>query len=319
MRACAATLWLLFLAFSGAAQSAERQYRIGYLSFPRIPNGQYDAFRQGLKELKYIEGHNVILLTRTAERRRDRLAALASELIASKLDVLVVTTGTAALTAKAASTSVPIVMTGSSDAVAMGIVKSLARPEANVTGLTMISPDLAAKRLELLASLPGMSRVAAVWCPVAPINHEELRRTAAAATSLGIELHPVEYRQGTTQWQALEKNLDSAQPNALFLLDCTYLPVDEILAYAKKRRLATMTPYVGLAAQGAVLAYGPNTDEMARRAALYVDKILRGARPRDLPIEQPSAFELVVNEKAAREAGLAVPNSILARATKVIK
>lgn len=300
------------------SQPATKSHTIGFLSYTPLPNISYQAFREGLNDLKYIEGRNLTLVTRSAEASLDRLPAAAAELVAAKVDVLVTNTGTAALAAKKASSTIPIVMLGSADAVRMGIVESLARPGGNVTGFTTNSPDLAAKRLELLGLMPGLRRVATVWCPTAPISHEELKLTTAAAKTLGIVIAPVEFRYGSTPWSALETKLNESRPDALFLLDCTNLPFGQLLDYATNRRLPSMTPYVVLAERGALLAYGPDTRVTARRAAVYVDKILRGARPADLPVEQPTAFDFVINERVAKAAGLKLPNSILVRATRVI-
>lgn len=302
-----------------AGADAQKLHRIGILDFFPLPNPRDDAFRQALRDLGYVEGRDVAIVTRSAERVRDRLPRLASEMVAAKVDVIVVTSGTSALAVKDATSAIPVVMTASSDAVAMGIVTSLARPGGNVTGLTIISPDLAAKRLELLlAALPGIKKIAVLWCPVAPVNHEELRRTSAAAAQLGIHAESVEYHQGTTSWSSVMHAFRRARPHALFLLDCTYLPFQEIVEFAIQQRLPTMTPYIGLGQQGALMAYGPDTVPMARRAATYVDKIIKGMNPADLPVEQPTQFELVVNRKTARAIGLALPQSILLRASSVI-
>ena len=318
MRRAFATLALLMVWVTGSAQPAEKIHRVGFLSFASFPSRTFEAFRQGLRDLNYVEGRNISILARTADLQRDRLPGVAAELVAAKVDVLVVTTGTAALVARDRTSRLPIVMLSSADAVGMGIVKSLARPGGNVTGLTMSSPDLAAKRLELLASVPGVKRVAAVWCPVAPINHEELKRTSAVAKQLGIQLAPMEYRQGEIRWETLQAKLESVRPQGVFLLDCTYLPFDEIFDYALQRRLPTITPYVGLGDR-ALLAYGADHIAMARRAARHVDKILRGARPEDLPVEQPTEFELVINRKVARSIGVTLPQSITGRATRIIE
>lgn len=304
---------------SVVAQQAGKIYRIGYLSFPSLPNPHHEAFRQGLRELNYAEGRNVLLITRSAERIRARLPKLASEMVGAEVDVIVVTTGISALAVKRVTTRIPIVMTGSSDAVAMGIVPSLSRPGGNVTGFTIISPELAPKRLELLAGLPGLTRIAVLWCPGTPINHEELRRTSIAAKHLGVKLNPVEHRQGSSTWGAMMAALVQARPDGLFLLDCTTLPFEQLEKFAVEHRLPLMSPYIVRASHGALLAYGADTVRMARRAATYVDKILKGANPEDLPVEQPTEFELVVNLKTARSMGLTLPQSILARANRVIQ
>jgi len=207
-------------------------------------------------------------------------------------------------------------MTSSSDAVAMGIVDSLARPGGNITGFTIINPELAPKRLELLAALPGVTTIAVLWCPVTPINHEELRRTSAAATSLGVKIVPVEYQEGSTTW---ESELARVRPSGLFMLDCTTLPVVRLEEFAVEHRLPLMSPYIVRASQRALLAYGADTLRMARRAAVVVDKILKGAKPADLPVEQPTEFEFVVNLKIARAIGLKVPQSILTRASRLVE
>jgi len=310
---------LLGAPLAAEAQQGGKIYRIGFLDFFPLPNPRHEAFRQGLRDLNYVEGRNVIIVTRTAERLRDRLPQLASELVAAKVDVIVVTTGTSALAAKHATSSVPIVMTSSSDAVTMGVVSSFARPGGNVTGLTMISAELAPKRLELLMALPGLRRVAVLWCPIAPINHEELRHASAAARRLGVHLEPVEYRQGSTTWPSAMAALRRAKPQALFLLDCTYLPFQEIVDFAIQHQLPMITPYVGVGDMGALLAYGPDSVPMARRAAGYVDKILKGANPAHLPVEQPTEFELVINLRTARAIGLTLPQSLLVRASRVIE
>jgi len=173
-------------------------------------------------------------MTRSADGIRDRLSPLASEIIAAKVDVIVVPTGASALAVKSTTSRIPVVMTGSSDAVAMGIVDSLSRPGGSITGFTIISPELAPKRLELFAALPGLTTIAVLWCPATPINHEELRRTSAAATSLGIKIIPVEYQQGSTTW---ESELVRARPSGIFLLDCTNLPFNRLEEFAVENRL----------------------------------------------------------------------------------
>jgi putative ABC transport system substrate-binding protein len=242
---------LLFGApLSVGGQGAEKVYRVGYLSFPPLPNPHHEAFRQGLRELNYVEGRNVVLMARSADGIRERLPHIASEIAAAGVDVIVVTTGVSALAVKHVTTRIPIIMTGSSDAVALGIIGSLSRPGGNVTGFTIISPELAPKRLELLAALPGVTRVAVLWCPVTPINHEELRRTSTAATHLKVKLDPVEYRQRSTTWQSLMAALIQVRPHGLFLLDCTSLPFEQLEKFAIEHRLPLMSPYVFRADHG---------------------------------------------------------------------
>ena len=307
---------LLGMPLLAEAQQVGKTYRIGYLSLFSLPDPHLESFRQGLRDLGYVEGRNVVLVTRFAEGRRDRVSMLATEIIAEQVDVVVATTGVSALALKGATSRIPVVMTSSSDAVAMGIVDSLARPGGNITGFTIINPELAPKRLELFAALPGVTTIAILWCPASPINHEELRRTSAAATSLGVKIVPVEYQEGSTTW---ESELARVRPSGLFMLDCTTLPSSRLEEFAVEHRLPLMSPYIVRASQRALLAYGADTLRMARRAAVVVDKILKGARPADLPVEQPTEFEFVVNLKIARAIGLKVPQSILTRASRLVE
>ena len=311
---------LLSLPLAVVAQSATKPYRIGFLSFHSLPNAQYEGFRQGLRDLNYLEGRDVVIVTRTADQVRDRLPQLASELVAEKPHVIVTNTGTATLAIKRVTSSVPVIMLASSDAVRMGIVSALARPGGNVTGFTIISPDLAPKRLELLTALPGVQRIAALWCPEGDaINHEELRQARAAAARLGVELVPVEYRQRSMNWESLAAALRDARPQGLFHVDCTTLPLSKVFEYAIRQRLPMITPYLSLAESGVLLTYGANTRDMARRAATLLDKILKGAKPADLPVEQPTKFELVINLKTARAIGISIPQSVLVRADRIIE
>ena len=308
------------LAPAAAAQQAARIHRIGILSFFPLPSSQVEALREGLRALKYVEGRDLVIVIRSANRDRKILPRLAAELVAEKPDVLVATTGTSTLALKRVTKSIPIVMLCSSDAVGMGIVSSLARPGGNVTGFTIISPDLAPKRLELLTALPGVRRVAILWCPEgAPINREELRRTADAATRLGVNLVPVEYRRGTS-WQSFSTALSEARAQAIFQSDCTSLPFRSIFKWAIQNRLPLITPYFVLGSRrGVLLAYGANGADTSRRAAGHVDRILKGARPADLPVEQPTELRLVINMKTAKAIGLTIPRSLLLRADKVIE
>lgn len=301
------------------AQPVEKSHRLGYVSFGSLPNPHHEAFRQGMRELGYVEGRNLVLMAQSAQRRRGAVPEVAAAILAAKPDVIVVSTGWTALAVKRLAPNIPIVMIGSSDAVPMGIVRSLSRPGGNVTGLTIISPELAPKRLELLAALPGLRRIAVPWCPVTPINHEELRRTSMAAARLGIGVDPVEYRQRSMTWESLRAAVVRARPDGLFLLDCTSLPLEKLGNFATQQRLPLMSPYLFHAERGALLAYGADTVRMAHRAATFVDKILKGANPADLPVEQPTDFEFAVNLGTARAMGLKLPRSLLVRANRLIQ
>ncbi|MGE5202195.1 MAG: ABC transporter substrate-binding protein [Acidobacteriota bacterium] len=303
------------------AQQSGKVYRIGILDPQPIPNAQHQALRQGLRDLNYVEGRNVSFVVRSAEGNTDRLPKLAAELAGGNVDVIVTTTGVSALVAKRATAKIPIVMTSSSDAVAMGIVDSLAHPGANVTGFTIISPDLAPKRLELLTALRAMGRVAVPWCSgrSTTIVKEELDRVSQVAAQLKIQIEPVEYRLGVTTTESLILALKRVRGDAIFLPDCTVLPFPELLEFSRKERLPLITPYLYLAERGALLAYGANVVQMARRSAGIVDKILKGTKPQDIPVEQPSEFELIINLKTAKALGVTIPQSVLVRANRVIE
>lgn len=311
----------LLLAPRARAQGTAKVYRIGILDPFPVPNALDQAFRKGLRDLNYAEGRNVSFIARSAEGNTDRLPKLAVELVGANVDVIVAMTGLSTLAAKRATAKIPIVMTSSSDAVAMGIVDSLARPGANVTGFTVISPDLAAKRLELLMEMRAFRRVVVPWCSgfASTIGKEELDRVSEAAARLKIRIEPVEYRNRTTTAESLIAALKRAGGDAIFLPDCPVLPIPQLLEVALKERLPLMTPYLDLADQGALLVYGVNVIQLARRAAGLVDKILKGAKPGDIPVEQPTEFELVVNLKTAQAFGLTIPQSILLRATRLVE
>lgn len=314
-------LGALLAAELGHAQQSTKVYRIGILDQWGVAGPRHDALRQGLRDLNYVEGKNVSFVLRSADGVTTRLTDLAAELAAAKVDVIVTTTGSATLAAKKATAKIPIVMTTSSDAVAMGIVDSLARPGGNVTGFTVISPELAPKRLELLATLRNIKRVAVPWCAgsITTIVKQELDRVSEVAARLKIQVEPVEYQWKTAKAESLLIALKQARADAIFLPDCTVLPFPQLLEFSLKERLPLITPYLNLADQGALLAYGVNSLRSTRRAANLVDKILKGARPGDIPIEQPTEFELIVNLKTARALGVTVPQSLLLRATRTIE
>jgi len=304
------------------AQQAGKVWRIGYLTPFSLRNAPpaVNAFNEGLRDLGYIEGRNVVIERRSAELRHDDLPKLAAELVAAKVDIIVAATGMTALAVKRVTSTVPVVMAGSADAAAQGIVDSLQRPGGNVTGLTTLTAELAPKRLEIFReALPGLKTVAALWCPEFPINHTELERVRAAAQAFRFSIVSVEYRTPAS-WDAVVDSLQRTAPDALFILDCTTLPFDRIAQYALRSRLPTMSPYSGVVSHfGGLMSYGANVAAMSRRAAIFVDKILRGAKPADLPVEQPTTFELVINMKTAKALGLTIPPSLLLRADQVIE
>src|SRR4030095_6603896 len=278
-----------------------------------------DAFRQGLRELGYVEGRNIVIEYRSAEGRNDRLPELAAELVRLKVDVLV-TTGPAAVGAgKQVTSTIPIVMGAVGDAVDFGFVASLARPGGNITGMSWLGPELNAKRLELLKEVfPKVVRVAVLWDPATPKTY--VRATEVAARSLGINLRVLEVAKSNEFDHAIA-TLTGDGAGALEVMPSTMFAsqMRQLVDLAAKSRLPAIFPDERYAQAGGLLSYGPSFPEMYRRAATYVDKILKGAKPGDLPVEQPMRFEFIINVKAAKQIGLTIPPKVLVRADKVIR
>jgi putative tryptophan/tyrosine transport system substrate-binding protein len=304
------------------AQSPTKVYRLGFLgaaSASADPT-RVEALRAGLRDLGYVEGKNIVIEYRWAEGNYDRLRVLAAELVRLKVDVLV-TAGTPAIsTAKQTTTTVPIVMAGSGDAVATGLVASLARPGGNVTGLTDAVPELMAKWLELLKeAVPRTERVAVLLNPDNPADVRSRKTTETAARSLNIELHRFEVRRLSEVEDAFAAMAKSRVDALLLTTDSLFnVNVRAIAGLAVKRRL----PAAGskdFAEAGGVIGYGVAFSDNYRRAASFVDKILRDAKPADLPVEQPTKFEMVINLKTARALGLTIPPAVLVRADRVIE
>jgi putative tryptophan/tyrosine transport system substrate-binding protein len=322
--ACLALAGLLIaLSFPAEAQQAKKVARIGYLSrssesgnLPRIA-----AFRQGLRDLGYIEGQNFVIEYRYAEGKSDRLPALAADLLRLKVDVIVAPGTGPVSAAKKATRTIPIVMVNAADPVGDGFVSSLAWPGGNVTGLSNIAPDLSGKRLELLKeAIPKASRMAILWNPVVPQRSIEVKETEVAAHILGVQLQSVEARAAGDLEPAFSAMIEG-RANALIVLGDGMFNAHRarILSLAVKSRLPAMYSEEEYVLAGGLMVYAPSTNDLARRAATYVDKILKGAKPADLPVEQPTKFELVINLKAAKQIGLTIPPNVLARADKVIK
>jgi putative ABC transport system substrate-binding protein len=304
------------------AQTPTGIARIGYLNvFARSVGAlQLKAFTQGLEALGYVEGKTFVVEPRWAEGNRERLPALAAELVAAHVDVIVAGTGQSAIAAKGVTSTIPIVMSASSDAVPQGIVTSLGRPGGNVTGLTALSSELAPKRLQLLKELlPRLRKVTVLWCHPSPINEMELGNVQAAAVKLNLELQPIKYTGTPASWKEATRAIERNRPDALFLLDCTTLPFQEIVNLSLAQRIPMMGQQSFLPDMGGLLAYGPDLFDMSRRAATFVDKILKGTKPAEIPVELPLKFELAINMKTAKTLGIKIPNSILVRATKVIE
>jgi putative tryptophan/tyrosine transport system substrate-binding protein len=315
---------LLLAPLTAEAQQAPKVPRIGYLAssgslaFPRLTK----AFLQGLRDLDYVEGRNVVIEYRSAEGRSEQLPTLAVELVASKVDVIVTAAGTAvALTAKQATKTIPIVFIAAGDPVGSGLVTSLARPGGNVTGLSVLFPELVAKCLEYLKqAVPGISRVAVLWEPGAvPRRTEEeiLKEAEVAARALGIQLHLVEARgPGDVDKAFSDMTRSRVAALAVFSTPMFARERNRLVGLATKHRLPTVFSFGDYVDAGGLMSYGPDLADLFRRSATYVDKILKGAKPADLPVEQPTKFEFVINLKTL---GLTIPPSLLLRADQVIE
>jgi putative tryptophan/tyrosine transport system substrate-binding protein len=304
------------------AQPARKVPRIGILTLASSASTPIlQAFRDGLRELGYVESQNMALEFRFAHGRPDTLVSLAAELVRQDMDVIVADGGQAALAAKSVTQRIPIVMGAVGDPVKVGLVTSLARPGTNVTGLTLLSVELSSKRLELLReAIPYASRVAVLWNPGNPAGKDYLEQTKGAARVLGVEIAAVEAR-GASDLDAALEAVAAARPSALIsLADATlWNHRRRVVDFALRKRIPALFPEREFADDGGLMAYGPNVPANFRRAAVYVDKILKGAKPADLPVEEPTKFELVINLKTAKALGLTIPPSLLARADQVIQ
>ena len=305
------------------AQPAGKVPRIGFLgnSTAALEANLVGPFREGLRDLGYVEGRNVLIEYRWAEGKYERFPALIGELVALNVDVIVTAGTPATLAVKKATTSVPIVMVAVGDPIGTGIVPSLSQPGGNITGLTSISPELDGKRLELLREVfPDVSHVAVLWNADSPLQFVGERRTHAAAEVLHIKVLSL----GVRNEEGLEKAFAAIareRPGALLVLaDRLFLHHRaRIMDFATKHRLPGVHAYRELVEAGGLMSFGPNYAEMHRRAAYFVDRILKGAKPGDLPVEGPATFELVINLKAAKALKLTIPQSVLLRADDVIQ
>ena len=314
-------LGAMFLALSLPAEAQTKKVpRIGFLS-PFIGSASefHEAFRQGLRDLGYVDGQNIAIESRSSEGRDDRLPDLAAELVRLKVDVIVTTGPVAVRAAKEATGTIPIVMGAVGDAIEFGFVASLARPGGNITGSSWLNTELSAKRLELLKeTLPKVARVAALWDQATGAAY--LRPVEEAARSLALQLHALEVRSPNDFDSAFERAKKAGAgglvivPSPVFNAHRTRL-----VELAAKSRLPAMYFRREFVDAGGLMAYGPSFNDLYRRAATYVDKLLKGAKPAELPVEQPTKFELIINLKAAKQIGLTIPPNVLARADKVIK
>jgi len=317
-------LTLILAPLAADSQQAAKIARIGYL----VPNlavnpHLHEAFRQGLRDLGYVEGRNLVIEYRNAEGKFERLPALAAELVALKVDVIVAPPTVAALAAKQATRTLPIVFAAAADPITSGLVTSLARPGGNLTGSSFLAPELVGKSLELLKqAVPGVSRIAVLWHPGGQGERTEkdmLKAAEVAARALGVRLQVVEARRPEDFDRAFadmtraSAGALTALPSAMFIIERRRL-VD----LAAKNRLPAVYGLREFVDSGGLMAYGPDLAVMFRRAATYVDKILKGAKPGDLPVEQPTKFELVINMKTAKTIRLPIPPALRLRADQVI-
>ena len=322
---------LLMLSHVAAALNADAEQaatapRIGFLALNLAANPHlHEAFRQRLRELGYVEGRNLLIDYRNAEGRPERLPALAAELVALKVDVIVTRGGTpAALAARQVTRTVPIVFASAPDPVADGLVTHLARPGGNVTGSSNLSPDLIGKRLEQLKQVvPGVTRVAVLWQPGGLGEQTEkdmLKGAQIAARALQMRLHLVEARDRAHLDRAFS-DMAKARVGALCVLGSAMFFTERkrVVELAAKTRLPAVYPQKEFAEAGGLMSYGPDLAELFRRAATYVDKILKGAKPGDLPVEQPTKFELVINIRTAKALGLTMPHVLLGQSDQLIE
>ena len=314
------TAGLLAAPFAAVAQPTDKVYRLGWLG-PDPTFQRREWLIQDLRDLGYVDGRNVEIAYRFAKGHIDRLTAVAAEMVALKVDVIVAVSQPAVHAAQQATRTIPIVMFGVGDPVSTGLVANLARPRGNVTGLSQLSPELSAKRLALLAEVvPRASRIAVLTNPTNPSNAHQVRDTKAAAKALGVSVQLLEVRRSGDLDGAFQAAVRE-RAGALMTLDdlLIFTERERIMTLAAKNRLPGMYGWPHFPESGALMSYGVDFRSMYRQAAVFVDKILRGAHPGDLPIEQPTKFELIINLKTARAMGLSVPQSVLLRAERVIE
>jgi len=314
---------LLLTLSSAAAQQPTKVPRIGYLSALSQPADSYrrEAFRQGLRDLGYVEGKNITIEYRYAEGKLDLLPDLAAQLVRLKVDIIVTQSTLDAYAARQSTSTIPILMTASGDAVGTGIVASLARPGGNVTGLTSLSRELSGKRLELLKeAVRGLSRVAVLWNAADPDKARDVEETQLQARTLGLELQSLEIRD-PKDFDGAFRTATRKRAGALLILgdSLTIIHQSRIVDLAAKSRLPTMHEQREFVEAGGLMAYGPSVLGLFRHVATYVDKILKGRKPADLPVEQPMKFEFVINLKTAKQIGLTIPPNLLVRADRVIR
>jgi putative ABC transport system substrate-binding protein len=316
------TLFLLSVAVAPAQQPA-RIHRIGILSpvSGSVFSARVEAFRRRLRELGYVEGKNIVIEYRYAEGKNERLTDLAADLVRLKVDIIVTIGPSATLAAKKASGTIPIVIASAADPVGSGLVSSLAQPGGNITGLSLMAPDLDGKRLELLKeAVPKVARVAFLWQPGITRGDQALTKMEAAAKALGLKLLSLEVRS-LDDFEGAFARAKKERAQALITTTGGRINTQQrrVLDFAAKNRLPAIYHYSEFVEAGGLMSYGPDNTDLWRRAADFVDKILKGAKPADLPVQQATKFEFLVNMNAAKQIGVTIPQSMLYRADKVIK
>ncbi len=317
------TATLLTTHSPAAAQQPTQTPRIGYLSATPLSAvaSRVEAFRQGLRELGYVEGKNIVIEWRSAEGKADPLPALAAELVRLKVDIIITAGPISNRAAKAATVTIPIVMAFDNDPIGNGFVASLARPGGNVTGLSTLAPEISGKQLELLKEIvPRLTRVAVLGTSTNPGNTQSLRETELAAGGVGVKLQYLDVLN-PKDIQAAFQGASKVRAQAVLVLAGTIFNSHrtQVVELAAKSRLPAIYPYLEYVQDGGLMTYSVSFTDLFRRAATYVDKILKGAKPADLPIEQPTKFELIINLKNAKQIGLTIPPNVLARADRVIR
>src|SRR6266540_5883991 len=319
------TLYAMLSALCSSAQAQQptKITRIGYLDAVSLSvnAARVEVFRQSLRKLGYVEGKNIFIEWRSADGKLDRLPALAAELIHLKVDIIVTGGRSATRAAKEATSTIPIVMTQDADPVGSGFVASLARPGGNITGLSTLAPEISGKRLELLKEIvPRLSRVAVLGTSTQPGNAQQLKETELAAGAFGVKLQYLDV-PSSKDIEIAFRAASKGRPEAVLVLASPVVVSQrtQITEIAVKSRRPAIYPSPEFVEAGGLMSYGVSWTDLYRRAATYVDKVLKGTKPADLPVEQPTKFELIINLKAAKQIGLTIPPNVLARADKVIK
>jgi putative ABC transport system substrate-binding protein len=317
------TIVLLVTVSSAEAQQPTKIPRIGYLNAtsPSTSPARIEAFRQGLRELGYVEGNNIVIEVRHAEGKLDRLPSLAAELVRLKVDIIVSVGPATTRPAKEATSTIPIVMAQDNDPVATGVIASLARPGGNITGLSTLAPEISGKRLELLKEIiPKLSRVAVFGASTMLGQVQMLREVEAAAGALKVKFQYLDVLDPKDIEAAFQTAIKGRAEAALVLQSAVMSSQRKlVIDLAEKHRLPAIYAQTEYMEAGGLMYYGTNTPDLFRRAAIYVDKILKGAKPADLPVEQPKKFEFIVSLKAAKQINLTIPPNVLARADRVIR